>query len=259
MNAADRASELVMRWAYVYTRRLPDDVAARRRDELESDLWEQRSYGRQVAAPIPAVALSMLRRMVAGMPADLSWRQGQVAAARGTPLEREGTPVLAKIAHNWWLVLAALVAVFEVVFAVGIAQEGNPGSILGGTVIAAMGLLVFAGILRRRRSRVAGDVMIAIGALAAMPWFWLIAPTLASLAVIVAAGVDAAEAVSLTRRGSVSSGDRALAAVVVLLVAAIVIGVLVGVPVVGSFLFFVTPVIIGLVAYLVVRRLHRTA
>ena len=203
MSTADRMAAVVTWWVARYTRRLPAEAAERRQAELASDLWEQRTYGRMVGASTAAVALSILRRMAAGMPADLRWRHRQLAATRGRPLDVGGRPVLRTLARNWWLVLAglALVGLFEVVSGVGMFAEGNPGSIAGGAVIAGAGLLVLGGIIvRQRGSRVAGDRMIVVGALPTLPWMWLILPPLAGLIVIMAAALDAAEARSLGER-----------------------------------------------------------
>jgi hypothetical protein len=201
MSTADRMATVVTWWVARYTRRLPAEAAERRQAELASDLWEQRTYGRMVSASTAAVALSILRRMAAGMPADLRWRHHQLAATRGRPLDVGGRPVLRTLARNWWLILAALVGLFEVVSGVGMFAEGNPGSIAGGAIIAGAGLLVLGGIiLRQRGSRVAGDRMIVVGALPTLPWMWMILPPLAGLTVIMAAAIDAAEARTLGER-----------------------------------------------------------
>jgi hypothetical protein len=204
MSSADRAAAVVAWWVATYSRHLPAKVAERRRAELASDLWEQRAWGRAVGAAAPFVALSILRRMAAGMPADLRWRQRQLAATRGRPLVRGGRPVLRTLARNWWLVLAALVGIFEVGFGVAIPLEegANFDTVGGGALIAAAGLLILAGIaVRRRWSRVAGDVMIAIGPLPTVAFLWMILPALAGVPVIVAATLDVAEARSLGRQG----------------------------------------------------------
>jgi hypothetical protein len=201
MSTADRMAAVVTWWVARYTRRLPAEAAELRQAELASDLWEQRTYGRVVGASTAAVALSILRRMAAGMPADLRWRHRQLAATRGRPLGAGGRPVLRTLARNWWLILAALVGLFEVVSGVGMFAEGNPGSIAGGAIIAGGGLLVLGGIILRQRGlRVAGDRMIVVGALPTLPWMWMILPPLAGLTVIMAAAIDAAEARTLGER-----------------------------------------------------------
>ena len=203
MSTTDRTVALVSWWVATYSRHLPAEVAERRQGELASDLWEQRALGRAVGAPAPAVALSILRRMTAGMPADLRWRQRQLAATRGRPLRARGQPVLRTLARTWWLLLAGLVGTFEVAFGVAIPiEEGATfDTVGGGTLIATAGLLVLGGIIVRwRGSRVAGDRMIVVGALPTLPWMWLILPPLAGLTVIMAAAVDAAEARTLAER-----------------------------------------------------------
>jgi hypothetical protein len=260
MNAADRAAALVAWWVATYSRRLPTQVAERRQAELASDLWEQRAWGQAVGAPAPAVALSILRRMTAGMPADLRWRHLQLAATRGRPLVPGGQPVLRTLARNWWLVLAALVGIFEVLFGVAMPFEegGNPGSIAGGALIAGSGLLMLGGIaVRRRRSRVAGDMMIAVGPLPIVAFFWLILPPLAGIIVIVAAAFDAAEARSLGERGRpLVAGERLLLAGVVLAAAALVALLIAG-SMPGTLI--VAPVLVGLIIFLGSRQRRHPA
>jgi hypothetical protein len=261
MNAADRAAALVSWWVATYSRPLPAQVAERRQAELASDLWEQRAWGQAVGAPAPAVALSILRRMAAGMPADLRWRYGQLAATRGRPLVPGGRPVLRTLARNWWLVLAALVGLFEVAFGVAIPlQEGATfDTVGGGAIVATAGLLILGGVaVRRRRSRVAGDIMIAVGAMPMMPWLWIIPLPLAGLTVIVAATVDAAEARSLGQRHiPTRPGDRVLLGIMVVLVVVLVAPFVIGAPFWSA--FAAAPVLLGLVVYLGLRQGRRAA
>jgi MYXO-CTERM domain-containing protein len=169
--------------------------------------------------------------------------------------------VLRTLARNWWLVLAALVGIFELAFGVAIPlEEGiNIDTVGGGALIAAAGLLVLGGIaVRRRRSRVGGDVMIAVGALATVPFFWMILPLLAGLPVIVAAAFDAAEARSLGERGTpLPAGERLVLAGVVLVAAVLVASVLIAGPMPGTLI--VAPILLGLVVYLGLRQRRRTA
>jgi hypothetical protein len=260
MNVADRTAALVVWWVATYSRHLPAEVAERRRGELASDLWEQRAWGRAVGAPAPAVALSILRRMTAGMPADLRWRQRQLAATRGRPLGARGQPVLRTLARNWWLMLAGLVGTFEVAFGVAIPiEEGaNFDTVGGGALIATAGLLMLGGLaVRRRRSRVAGDMMIAVGALPMLPWVWMILPPLAGLTVIVAAAFDSAEARSLGERGAPPAAAERLLLASVVVVAAVLVTVLIAGSLPGTLV--VAPVFLGLVVYLGMRQRRQAA
>jgi len=193
MTVADRAAALVGRWVGFYTRHLPPGSAERRRAELASDLWEQRASGRRAGGP----AFSMLRRMAAGAPADLRWRHEQLAAARGRPLEPAARNGWRALARGWWLGLAGLVALFEVVLGVATAGEAFPGAMARGGMLTAGGLLVPVGAAVRRRWRVVGDVAVAAGMLPAVPWLGVGPAALlpfAALTVVVAATFDATDA-----------------------------------------------------------------
>jgi hypothetical protein len=68
-------------WTRLYTWGLPEEVEARRRAEIESDLWELRHDPEEGDRVSPAV--HVFTRLVAGLTDDVSWRveQGAVAAA----------------------------------------------------------------------------------------------------------------------------------------------------------------------------------
>jgi hypothetical protein len=260
MSTVDRAVALVSWWVAAYSRHLPAEVAERRQGELASDLWEQRALGRAVGAPASAVALSVLRRMTAGMPADLRWRQRQLAATRGRPLRARGRPVLRNLARTWWLVLAGLVGIVEVAFGIGIplTEGASFDTVGGGALVATAGMLVLGGIAQRRRSRVAGDIMIAVGALPTVPFFWMILPPLAGLTVIVASAFDAAEARSLGERGTpLVAGERLVLGGIVIVAAGLVAAVVIGMPIPGTLI--VAPVLLALVIYLGLRQRRRPA
>jgi hypothetical protein len=68
VNVSSAPSRLVDRWARSYTAGLPDDIAAERRAELESDLWEQQHD------PDHRSGVEVIGRLLFGVPADLLWR-----------------------------------------------------------------------------------------------------------------------------------------------------------------------------------------
>lgn len=64
---------LTRAWVHFYTRKLPPHIAAQRRAEIESDIWEQlHDTGR------PARTFELVARLVAGIPDDLRWKEEQV-------------------------------------------------------------------------------------------------------------------------------------------------------------------------------------
>ena len=87
MNTAEHAARLAMGWVFYYTRRLPARVAQARRDELASDLWEHRDDARQNGISNFALTLALGWRVLAGVPADLSWRFTQRMAAQGRSVD----------------------------------------------------------------------------------------------------------------------------------------------------------------------------
>ena len=217
MTAADRTAALVLRWVAAYTRSLDPEVAARRQAELASDLWEQRAHAGRVGAPGPLVALSILRRAVAGVPADLLWRRHQLAAARGRPPVPRRWPVASTrtraLARTWWLVLAALLVPLDVLGAFGIMGLDTstdpwwPKLWSTGALVMIVGaVLIAAGILARRWARATGDVLVAVGALPLTISVSQLDANLprvvaaATLLVTVMAVLDAADAASLAGR-----------------------------------------------------------
>ncbi len=272
MSAPLRAEAIVLRWARAYTRGLPDEAAERRLGELASDCHEQRHWGREVGASPVAVATSMVARTLAGLPADLLWRSSQLATARDRSPVTEGRPMGRWIKDNWWIALAGLVGVFLVVFGIGLPLEDRTlGSWIGGGVHVALGLTMLAGIGVRRTRRKRGDVMIAVGTMAMMPWLWTIVLPVLGLLVLVPALIDLSDASAAggdTEAGAVddrtrptppapSGPDRLLPAIVGLLTAAVVAAAVIAQPT-PAVVLVAAPLSL-LVAHLLMRRLNASA
>jgi hypothetical protein len=73
------AAALVRGWTSVYTLGLSREDRARRRQEIESDLWHSLNDPDRRGL---AVALVMLTRLVAGIPDDIGWRVERPRPAR---------------------------------------------------------------------------------------------------------------------------------------------------------------------------------
>lgn len=101
-RAAGRVDAAVLAWCRWYTADLPDVVAAGRRAELASDLFEERELSGAGATG------SILWRAVRGIPADLAWRvarlrRAALGAPRGTfPVVMPALAHLAAIALVAW-------------------------------------------------------------------------------------------------------------------------------------------------------------
>ena len=75
----ERAAELVAWWVRLYTRNLPSPVAQRRIEELDADVADHLAHERASGTADRRIALSVLGRMVRGLPADASWRAHTIA------------------------------------------------------------------------------------------------------------------------------------------------------------------------------------
>lgn len=195
VSAPDRAQTIVLAWARAYTRGLDDDLRQRRLDELASDCHDQRHWGDEVGASPTAVATSLVARTLAGAPADLLWRQGQLATSRDRSPHPRGRPMGRWIRHNWWLALAAVLGSLHTALGVGLPFEDRTvGAAIGGVVIAGLGIGMLVGIWLRRRRRRLGDMLIAVGTLPAFPFFWTVVLPVLGLAVFFPAVRDAVDA-----------------------------------------------------------------
>jgi hypothetical protein len=68
-------TRLVVWWVRFYTRGLPSDVAERRVGEIEADLHDHIAHERFRGTADWRIGLSIVARMLRGLPADLSWRR----------------------------------------------------------------------------------------------------------------------------------------------------------------------------------------
>jgi hypothetical protein len=206
MTAPDRAEGLVLGWARLYTRAVDGDAGERRLQELASDCFEQRRWGGEVGASPTAVATSMVARTLAGIPADLLWRQAQIATSRDRSPNPRGRPMGHWIKDNWWLAIAGILGAMLTALGVGLPFEDRTvGALVGGVVIAALGVVMLTGIVVRRRRRRVGDLMIAAGTLPLYAFMWTVVLPIAGLLVAVPAMLDAAEGAAAGR----GSRDRA--------------------------------------------------
>lgn len=103
MKPIDAASTLATRWVGIYTRGLPHRVAAGRRDEITSDLFEQRADASQQGEHVYVTAGSILARTLGGITADLNWRTRQAEAARGQTTSQPAGAVAVTAGEHGWL------------------------------------------------------------------------------------------------------------------------------------------------------------
>jgi hypothetical protein len=137
-----RAAGLVSRWVRCYTRRLPEDIARGRVDEIEADLHDHIAFERGLGVGDRRIAISVLSRMIRGLAADASWR------SRIRPWSGD--------------LMKSLVAIFAAAMAVAIVgvgavvyggEDDAPGLVLIGILLIA-GALALGMRMAHRRGRV---------------------------------------------------------------------------------------------------------
>jgi hypothetical protein len=75
-------ARLVARWVRIYTRDLPDPLGRRRAGEIDADLHDHIAHERAHGTSDGRIALSVLSRMLRGLPADASWHRRHAEARR---------------------------------------------------------------------------------------------------------------------------------------------------------------------------------
>ena len=113
MNTSAIAS-LVRGWVDFYTRGLPADVRAARRDEVADDLWCQHEEAALKGRSSSSLNVEMFTRWLLGVPADLSWRLSHPGGAGAPAPERKSSAAtrviggLAIIGGASWLSAAVI-------------------------------------------------------------------------------------------------------------------------------------------------------
>lgn len=187
------ATTLARAWVGCYTGWVEAEASERRREEIESDLWEQRADARAGNASPSAVEFSIAGRVIAGIPADLLWVHTQRLAARGRPEDRKARLMTAfgRLAATWWWTVPAAVLSSVYVW-MGIGNLMMPGiPYLDGAIQAfVLAALMLAGIaLLHFAPRLAGSLAVA-GGLTGIALWW--APLIQVFSVAVTIGATLA-------------------------------------------------------------------
>lgn len=152
------AETFTRRWVRAYTRGLPDEVQAARRDEIDSDLHEHRTTGAAGAA-----GAAIVGRTLRGVPADVSWRREERRAVEAINGRLTGFRALwATATQAWFAPFAVLVALFNVLLAVWVVTDNNgkmPGQAVGPVIILTLTAALLVGLRLRWR---AGQSAIAV-------------------------------------------------------------------------------------------------
>lgn len=178
------------RWVRWYTRSCPPHVAAERIDEIDSDLWEHTADAAVHGTGRAVLDVDVIRRVLSGVPADLSWRRETLRAHRRA--DSQGAPVMSRpqqIASLAVTVLASI-GILVAVSLLPLLGTGDNGALTGRervwiAAVFVLGLVLLAGLvlrLREQSPRLA-TALLALGSPApALAWFWM--PPLYALSVV---------------------------------------------------------------------------
>ena len=95
--------------------------------------------------------------------------------------------------RDWWVVLAGLLGLVEIVMITGqLINDPKWENALALAIVGGLGVVALAGTWFRSRSRSTGDWMIVVGVLPFCALFWAVWPPVVALVVIVMALIDSA-------------------------------------------------------------------
>ena len=185
------ASDLTRSWVRLYTRGVAPDARQRRRNEIDSDLWEQTHESPQAAQTPSGTALAILARLALGIPADLSWRLEHASPGLAASRLIEGSrTMLATAKKHFMLILSGVLGLFYLAAAMGgLAANLNDGGDDAGAWVIPMALaavLVLGGVVQwKHRPRLA-RILLASGAiLGGVFSFWMIITPIVAVLILI--------------------------------------------------------------------------
>lgn len=158
MNGSPIAG-LVRGWVSLYTRGLPADARAARRDEIDDDLWCEHAEAAGAGRSARSLDADLFLRLLFGMPADVSWRVSQWVQSPGANLDRNSaidTRTVGALAIVSGLIFGTLFVLFiPFSHSVWTGRIGIFGVL--GTFVGAIGFIAAAlGLAARFQDRIGG-------------------------------------------------------------------------------------------------------
>ena len=114
MNGS-RMAAVVRGWVDLYTRGLPADARAARRDEIDDDLWCEHAEAAAAGRSARSLDADLFLRLLFGLPADVSWRLTYRGRTAAEPMKRSSSMnarILGVLAIYYGLSFATLMVVF---------------------------------------------------------------------------------------------------------------------------------------------------
>lgn len=198
------AAAVARHWVNWYTGRANTEWAERRRAEIASDLWEQQADALRFGRSSLRLQLSIIRRVLVGMGADLRWANEQ----------RSRTGVTGVSGRRWRAAGALAIAAFYLWLVVDTLSDADQGT--GGLLVSLTGAgLVVLGLALQHWASSAGATLLALGAAPAMLAWW--APAVPALAIVVVVSAIGTVANLTIGRGTTGRAVAAMAGAVLAL------------------------------------------
>lgn len=183
MNGSPVAA-LVRGWVGLYTRGLPAELRAARRDEIADDLWCQHEEAAALGRPARSLDADMVLRLLFGVPADISWRLTYRGKPAASSLERSASMSTRAIGASaivagitWGVLFVAFIPLGEAVWTGAIGVAGVLGSLVAAIAFSTAAI----GLAWRFQDGVrplgaVGALLVTVGAFASMGGSILLMP-----------------------------------------------------------------------------------
>lgn len=178
------ASWVCRRWVNLYTRNLPAAERQRRRDEIESDLFEHAHDARSSGVSAVRLNAEILARVLVGVPADLSWRRATRQPHQRLALGGNSMSLTTSTARRLLYGLSALIVLyssFGFLVGIGILGDGNnwpestTATIVYEVIPMLSGMVLVVGLVVHRTNPRRGLLLVIAGVIGPAVWFWMLA------------------------------------------------------------------------------------
>ena len=97
----------------------------------------------------------------------------------------ERAPLRHAVVQAWWAPVAGLLGLAMILAGIGTIFEAHNlgGRIVGSSLLLAFGGAMLLGLMRRPFARTQGNALVLLATVPAFPFFWLIVPPLAAIAI----------------------------------------------------------------------------
>ena len=172
------ASWVCRRWVSLYTRGVPATERQRRRDEIESDLFEHAHEARHAGVGAARFSAEILARVLVGVPADLSWRRATRQPHPRLALGDNPMSLTTSTSRRLLYGLCGLIVLYGLFLSgVGVFSDWNDSltsTIAYVAVPALSAMILIVGLAVHPKNPRRGLPLIIAGVIGPAVWFWML-------------------------------------------------------------------------------------